>query len=133
MRLREFINKSIAESKQDGFLEIRPSGRYGNFGNESILGSIKLLDSDSDLVFDYPELEDAWYIDNIYRKAEGQLGRASHALKILTDWADENNYVLSLTAAASWGLDQDQLVAWYQRNGFQLLDSSVMVRSPQTR
>ena len=89
----------------------------------------KVLDEDNDVSDD---LVGATMITGMGATKEGQ-GEGSKLLKAITAWADANGKKLVLVPAATpkgeRGLSQEQLKAWYARNGFEdRID--YMVREP---
>lgn len=102
------------------------------FSNRAVLVSAHRLSEDDDLVLEYPELENAVHVASVMRLAGADSGLASEALRQATDWADRSGEVLSLVAHASGPLTQEQLVSWYQRNGFEIASGKLMVRYPLT-
>jgi len=89
----------------------------------------KVLDEDNDIS---DNLVGATMITGMGATKEGQ-GEGSKLLKAITAWADANGKKLVLVPAASpkgeRGLSQEQLKAWYARNGFEdRID--YMVREP---
>ena len=61
------------------------------------------------------------------------MGIGTKLLKACTDWADKadnEGIILVLNASPSGGLNRQQLVAWYERNGFQELESGMYERLP---
>ena len=64
------------------------------------------------------------------------MGIGTKLLKACTDWADRadradnEGIILVLNASPSGGLNRQQLVAWYERNGFQELESGMYERLP---
>jgi len=89
----------------------------------------KVLDEDNDIS---DNLVGATMITGMGATKEGQ-GEGSKLLKAITAWADANGKKLVLVPAATpkgeRGLSQEQLKAWYARNGFEdRID--YMVREP---
>jgi GNAT superfamily N-acetyltransferase len=98
-------------------------------GEPKATAGFKVLDEDNNLSED---LAGATLITGMDTTEKGQ-GTGSKLLKAVTDWADANGKRLALVPAASSdggrGLSQEQLKAWYARNGFEdRID--YMVREP---
>ena len=67
---------------------------------------------------------------NVPVKFRGQ-GYGSHLLKVVLADANEENISIELLPSPSGGLDLEQLLAWYQRNGFEDDSEGFLVRRPQ--
>lgn len=81
------------------------------------------------------EMLDGLVITSIGTRTRGQ-GYASRLLKTVTDEADTEGVILYLSIEPDGtGLDEDQLRAWYSRNGFENMDPELtetgMIRQPR--
>lgn len=90
--------------------------------------------------------DESIFLGDIFTEPESQgKGEASKVLKAITDYADKNDIPISLRASSGGryevkGLSQEDLIKFYQKNGFELSpDASVfgrdeifMVREPKT-
>ena len=103
----------------------------GQVFNESVSIGFRAINEDDDITYEYPESEGWIYIYYVELQHNGQSGRASEVLKYLTNWLDVNNKIALLMPAASGKLSQDDLIAWYERNGFELEPSRHMIRYPK--
>ena len=103
-------------------------GRKGTFGNESVNGGLRKIAKDDDIALEFDDRVGAVMVTGIDRISGGVSGRASNALKSLTDWADSTNNTLVLMPSASGALKKDDLKAWYARNGFVSAPDGAMVR-----
>lgn len=93
----------------------------GGAMNEFVTAAFRVLDQDrDDLAEYYPDLHGKIIIYGINLKNDscGGKGHASTLLKEIIDWADKNKRDLVLVPAASGRLQQAELIAWYERNGF---------------
>lgn len=131
MRLKEIL----APKQYNARVRFDFQRGHGIAFNESVLAGLQTVDEDSDIALEYPQLTGAILISNIERQAEGTAGRATEVLKSITDWADANNKLLVLTAAASKSelMGQKGLEDWYKRNGFEFVAATDkrMVRQPR--
>lgn len=82
------------------------------------------------------EMLDGTIITSVGTRMRGQ-GNASRLLKTVTDEADSEGVVLYLSVEPDGtGLNEEELRAWYQRNGFENMDPEMsetgMIRQPRT-
>lgn len=98
--------------------------------NESVVAGMHLIEEDDDLALEDDKLIGSVHIGNIYRTADGSKGRASELLRAITKWADSHGYTLTLYPCASGDLSQQNLIAWYERNGFHTTFGGLMIRRP---
>lgn len=103
----------------------------GQVFNESVSIGFRSINEDDDITYEYPESEGWIYIYSMELQHNGRSGRASEVLKYLTNWLDANDKTALLMPAASGKLSQDDLIAWYERNGFELEPSRHMIRYPK--
>lgn len=80
------------------------------------------------------EMLDGIIITSVGTRMRGQ-GNASRLLKTVTDEADSEGVILYLSVEPDGtGLSEEQLRAWYQRNGFVNMDPEMsetgMIRHP---
>jgi hypothetical protein len=127
---------SAAEARASQWKDARVTfdGSHGVAYNESVTAGLRRIDEDDDVTFDDPDVTGAIAISGINQQHDGtpNAGRASDVLKAITRYADANGEVLSLVPAASGRVNQDGLVAWYKRNGFEQRASGIMVRQPNS-
>jgi hypothetical protein len=108
--------------------------RSGIASNESVIAGLRKIGEDDDIALENPSRVGSVLISGIDRQRDGQKGRATELLQSITSWADKNNFPLVLVPAASKvenGLDNQQLEAWYTRNGFRKQADGAMVRAPK--
>jgi GNAT superfamily N-acetyltransferase len=67
---------------------------------------------------------------NVPTPYRGQ-GHASKLLKQILADADAEGITIHLHASPSGGLDESQLIAWYERHGFVTKNCLIMERNPQ--
>lgn len=100
-------------------------------GNESVLINSRVIEADDDIALEDESRVGAIMVSNIDRVYDGRAGRASAALKEMTDWADANNKRLVLMPSGNIAGSKDNLVAWYERNGFVQDFDGAMIRNPK--
>jgi hypothetical protein len=99
-------------------------------GNESVLINAREITADDDIALEDESRVGAIMISTIDKVRDGKPGRASAALKEMTEWADANNKRLVLMPSGNIAGSKDNLVAWYERNGFVQDSDGAMVREP---
>ena len=102
----------------------------GVAGNESVLIGLREITEDDDIALEAPKRAGAVMLTTVNRQHDGKKGRASAALRAVTDWADTNGKPLVLMPSASGDLDTPGLKAWYARNGFVEKADGAMERVP---
>jgi TP901 family phage tail tape measure protein len=105
--------------------------RMGGFSasNESVLAGLHRVEAGT---WSGPEKDvGALILSGIDRQRDGKKGRSSDVLKAITEWADRNNERIILNAKASGDLPQEDLVKWYERNGFVTRKDGAMERTPR--
>lgn len=123
-----------ARASQGKDARVTFDGSLGVAYNESVTAGLRRINEDDDVTFDDPDVTGAIAISGINQQHDGtpNAGRASDVLRAITRYADANGEVLSLVPAASGRVNQEGLVAWYKRNGFEQRASGIMVRQPNS-
>ena len=98
--------------------------------NESVLAGLRTIAEDDNIADDHPNRVGAVMLTGIDRQAGGAKGRASELLKGITDWADTNGKTIVLMPSGSIEGSRENLVSWYERNGFVQDNDGAMVRQP---
>ena len=103
-------------------------GDQGYASNESVAASLRVIQEDDDIAFEYPARVGGIMLQGIQRVAEGKQGRATDVLKSIVNWADANNKPLVLMPAGEISCDRGALVSWYNRHGFVTQSDGAMVQ-----
>ena len=119
------------QPKPSAVTEDKTGRRDRPTGNESVLINAREIKEDDDIALEDESRVGAIMISTIDKVRDGKPGRASAALKEMTDWADANNKRLVLMPSGSIAGSKDNLVAWYERNGFVQDFDGAMVRNPK--
>ena len=129
------LNQLSKQNKSDVIVTDRTAFVKGGKGEEPKAGAaLKNLTKDDDA---YDTVGDATYISGIDTYGERSKGTGTKLLKGITNWADSNNRRLALMPAAQpdanlGGLNNEQLKAWYAKNGFTQV-GDYMVREPSKK
>jgi hypothetical protein len=108
-------------------------GRRGHASNESVIASLRVIDEDDDIAFEYPKRVGAVMLENIYRVDKGETGRATPLLQSIANWADANGKKLVLMPSGEIANSRAALKNWYERNGFVSKADGAMEREPVRR
>jgi tRNA nucleotidyltransferase/poly(A) polymerase/GNAT superfamily N-acetyltransferase len=103
----ETINVNLPSGDIDGY------GTYDILNNGQVVGEMGIMDRDVQGGNRYVAL-DKIFIDKEFRGK----GYASDAMRILFDYADKNNVIITLTPDNLWGANKEKLRKWYQSLGF---------------
>jgi hypothetical protein len=125
------VNAILGKTEPAAVTEDKTGRRDRPTGNESVLINAREIKEDDDIALEDESRVGAIMISTIDKVREGKPGRASAALKEMTDWADANNKRLVLMPSGSIAGSKDNLVAWYERNGFVQDFDGAMVRNPK--
>ena len=99
--------------------------------NDSVLAGLRTIAEEDNIADDHPNRVGAVMLTGIDRQAGGAKGRASELLKGITDWADTNGKTIVLMPSGSIEGSRENLVSWYERNGFVQDNDGAMVRQPK--
>ena len=125
------VNAILGKTEPAAVTEDKTGRRDRPTGNESVLINAREIKEDDDIALEDESRVGAIMISTIDKVRDGKPGRASAALKEMTDWADANNKRLVLMPSGSIAGSKDNLVAWYERNGFVQDFDGAMVRNPK--
>ena len=98
--------------------------------NESVLAGLRTIAEDDSIADDHPDRVGAVMLTGIDRQAGGAKGRASNLLNTITEWADTNGKTIVLMPSGSIEGSRENLISWYERNGFVQNNDGAMVRQP---
>jgi len=98
------------------FTPVAPLPEYANLPVETV--KVEGFGASAQLIRDTQREPNVWKVTGVKAKTSGK-GQGTQFGQALTDWADQNNATLQLTAAADKPNKQKDLVNFYERLGFE--------------